>query len=155
MYFIVNHFTIFFPDDDENCPVKSFVKYQRHLNPKCHALFQRPKKIIPGARGEPWYDAAPLGPNTLGSMMQTLSKAAGLSRIYTDHSLRATTVHILDENDVPSKFTCHMLCILNTINYIHFYVISLFFFQKNCIVLFISDNPEIICSLLQLDTSKQ
>jgi hypothetical protein len=35
--------------------------------------------------------------------MSEFSKVAGLSKLYTNHSGRATTVHVLDEDDVPSR----------------------------------------------------
>ena len=77
------------------CPVKSFMKYKEHLNSKCDRLFQRPnKKFSPNCAR--WYDNAPLGHNSLGEMMPNISQKAGLSRRYTNHSLHATSVHLLD-----------------------------------------------------------
>jgi hypothetical protein len=38
----------------------------------------------------------PMGHNTIGNMMPNLSEKAGLSRRYTNHSLRTTSVHVLD-----------------------------------------------------------
>lgn len=35
--------------------------------------------------------------------MTDISKAAGLSQLYTNHSCRATTVHLLDEAQIPSR----------------------------------------------------
>jgi hypothetical protein len=43
-----------------------------------------------------WYDNAPLDQNSLGEMMPNISQKAGLSRRYTNYSLRATSVHLLD-----------------------------------------------------------
>ena len=43
-----------------------------------------------------WYDSAPMGHNTIGNLMSVLSEKAGLSTRYTNHSLRATSVHVLD-----------------------------------------------------------
>lgn len=44
----------------------------------------------------PWYDNAPIGKNTIGDKMKTLSKKSGLSKVYTNHCLRATCVTTLD-----------------------------------------------------------
>lgn len=43
-----------------------------------------------------WYESDPMGHNTIGNMMSNLSEKAGLSRRYTNHSLRTTSVHVLD-----------------------------------------------------------
>lgn len=79
--------------DDEMCPVKSFMKYKRALNPKCNRLFQRPSRNPTSLQ---WYDAIPMGHNSIGDMMPKMSESAGLSKRYTNHSLRATAVHLLD-----------------------------------------------------------
>ncbi|VDH93435.1 Hypothetical predicted protein, partial [Mytilus galloprovincialis] len=84
----------------DRCPVRSFVKYIRRLNPKCNKLFQQPKLT---AKDGIHYDNIPLGHNKLGIYMNEISKAANLSREYTNHSCRATTVHILDEAQIPSR----------------------------------------------------
>ena len=54
---------------------------------------------------DPWhagYDKQMVGTNTLGSKMKALSKHAQLSREYTNHSIRATSVTILDLKHVMS-----------------------------------------------------
>ncbi|CAC5364615.1 unnamed protein product [Mytilus coruscus] len=43
------------------------------------------------------------GHNRLGQFMNEISKMASLSQVYTNHSCRATTVHLLDEVDIPSR----------------------------------------------------
>ncbi|XP_069138812.1 uncharacterized protein KIAA1958-like [Argopecten irradians] len=78
---------------DPMCPVKTFMKYKQHLNSKCDRLFQRPSKK---ENALSWYDNMALGHNTIGSMMKNISTKAGLSRTYSNHSLRATLVHLLD-----------------------------------------------------------
>ena len=45
----------------------------------------------------------PLGHNTVGTMMSKISEKAGLSRKYTNHSLRATAVNILDKAQFTSR----------------------------------------------------
>lgn len=65
--------------DDEMCPVKSYMKYKRALNPKCNRLFQRPSR---NSNSLQWYDAIPLGHNSIGNMMPKMSESAGLSEIH-------------------------------------------------------------------------
>ncbi|XP_062599882.1 uncharacterized protein LOC134261458 [Saccostrea cucullata] len=86
--------------DDPLCPVKSFIKYKRHLNPKCDRIFQRPKRNFSSSHY--WYDNVPLGHNTIGNLMAAISQKAGLSQRYTNHSLRATLVHTLDSTGLFS-----------------------------------------------------
>ncbi|KAJ8322050.1 hypothetical protein KUTeg_000521 [Tegillarca granosa] len=43
-----------------------------------------------------WYNNIPLGYNTIGNFMPELLEAAKLSRRNTNHSVRASSVHILD-----------------------------------------------------------
>ena len=78
------------------------MKYKKKLNVKCNRLFQRPSKGT-----TQWYDNCPLGHNTIGAMMPTISISAGLSQRYTNHSLRATTVHVLDKE----QFARHIMSV--------------------------------------------
>lgn len=78
------------------CPVLSFEKYVSRLNPKNEYLFQRPKKAVDES-DEVWYDNMVVGQRTLGDKMKKLSIEAKLSCVYTNHSIRATTITILDE----------------------------------------------------------
>ena len=39
-----------------------------------------------------WYENRPLGVNKLSAMMKEISSAANLSRVYTNHSVRATAI---------------------------------------------------------------
>ena len=71
------------------CPVSSFEKYLQHLNPK--------KRVV-------WYDNMVVGERSLGDMMKQISlKEANLSRIYTNHSIRATAVTILDKSGFEAR----------------------------------------------------
>ena len=76
-------------------PVASFEKYLQHLNPVNEFLFQRPKKTTPDS--DVWYDNMVIGERYLADMMKKISKEADLSKIYSNHSIRATAVTILDK----------------------------------------------------------
>ena len=78
-----------------DCPVKSLKLYISLLNKSAKCFFQRPKMIFTSA-DSCWYNAAPVGKNIIGNMMQKISKEAGLSKIYTNHSIRATVITTLD-----------------------------------------------------------
>ena len=78
------------------CPVLSFEKYVSHLNPKNEFFFQRPKRIVKESDGV-WYDNMVVGQRTLGEKMKKLSSDAELSYTYTNQSIRATAITMLDE----------------------------------------------------------
>ena len=67
--------------------------YLSKLHPDCIWLFQQCRSQAADERQ--WYKNEPLGVNSLGSMMKTIGEAAGLSRQYTNHCVRATTVTVL------------------------------------------------------------
>lgn len=77
----------------DRCPFVSFQKYISLLNKKSEAFFQKPKT---NPTTDTWYDVSLLGKNTLGDKMKTLSSKAKLSRVYTNHCLRATSITLLD-----------------------------------------------------------
>ena len=79
------------------CPVASFEKYLHHLNPKNEFLFQRPKKKVT-ADSDVWYNNMVVGERTLGEMMKQISNQVKLSMDYTNHSIRATAVTILNKS---------------------------------------------------------
>lgn len=81
LYFILS--------DDHMCPVKSFMKYRGHLSESCTNLFQRPNARY-HQTDEKWYNY-PLGKNTIGQIMPSISQKAGLSTRYTNHSLHVTS----------------------------------------------------------------
>jgi len=58
------------------------------LNPECAALFQYPKRNWESS-DKVWYENRPLGISKISTMMKDISSAAGLSRIYTNHSVKA------------------------------------------------------------------
>ena len=80
-----------------NCPVASFEIYLSHLNPLNELLFQRPERNVSTSE-DVWYDNMVVGERTLGEKMKHISREAKLSKCYTNHSIRATAVTILDKS---------------------------------------------------------
>ena len=89
-----------------DCPVASYKKYCEKLNKDNNNLFQTPKQSMP--QSGPWYKKSSVGKNTLGDMMSTISKKAGLSRIYTNHCVRATCIGILDKAGFANREICQV-----------------------------------------------
>ena len=90
----LKHFKLMYATGTDTCPVASLKLYLSKLNKKCEALFQRPLLISPES-AQSWYRCCPLGVNTLSRMMLTISEECGLSKRYTNHSIRATNVGTL------------------------------------------------------------
>ena len=76
--------------------------YLQKLNPRCEALFQYPKRAVT-KEDQVWYDNKPLEVNKLAGMMKEISKLASLSKIYTNHSVRATAITLWSDRQVPSR----------------------------------------------------
>lgn len=72
------------------------------LNNSCNELWQKPKINVQGPEKE-WFVNQVLGKDTLNNAMKNLSAAANLSKIYTNHSIWATVVTVMDENDCPTR----------------------------------------------------
>ena len=89
------------------CPVKSFKMYVSKLNP---ALFQRPKKNSreDAESLDVWYDNQVVGLKTLTTKTKVISVRAGLLRVYTNHSIRAMSVTILDKCGFEA---CHIMSV--------------------------------------------
>ncbi len=80
--------------EENNCPVKSLKLYLSKLNPDNELLFQQPKqKVKPD--DEIWYTSRPVGAKTISGFMSKLSTDAKLSKRYTNHCIRATTITLL------------------------------------------------------------
>ena len=88
-------------ENDPNCPVAAFKKYLSKLSPDIDALWQRPLESFLDA--DETYYKAPLGKNTLGSMMSTISRSCGLSQKYTNHCIRATAITNLDRAGIEAR----------------------------------------------------
>ena len=81
---------------------KAVNLYLSKLNPKSSAFFQYPRRNW--APSNPvWYDNKPLGINKLDSMMKEISQVAQLSRVYTNHSVRATAITLWSNAGVPNR----------------------------------------------------
>ena len=85
-----------------NCPVASFELYLSHLNPLNEFLFQRPKRNVSISENV-WYDNMVIGERTLGEKMKNISREGNLSKCYTNHSIRATAVTILDKSGFEAR----------------------------------------------------
>ena len=75
--------------------------YLSKLNDGCQWMWQRPKAKVTEQNAS-WYVNAPLGKCILGSMLKRICKEAGC-KMYTNHSLRATSISILDRAGHPSR----------------------------------------------------
>jgi hypothetical protein len=95
-----------FATSDETCPVKCVLLYLSKLHPENKSLWQRPKtKFLPSS--PVWYDNMKVGVNKIGTFMKTLSEVASLSKIYTNHSPRATCITILGESFQDTDVATH------------------------------------------------
>lgn len=79
----------------EFCPYSSFVKYLSKRNPACRAFFQRPRDHC-SENDTTWYENKAVGKNLLGTRMQMLSRAAKLSKTYTNHCIGAVSIATLN-----------------------------------------------------------
>lgn len=88
------------------CPVKSFEKFLSKRHPACDAFFQRPMETDPLCEQDPWYHCWGLGLNKMTNMMREISLEANLSKMYTNHSIRATSTALFDiiwSKDFPNE----------------------------------------------------
>ena len=83
-----------------NCPVVSFELYLRH--PLNEFLFQHPRRNASTSE-DVWYHNMVVGERTLGEKMKNISREAKLSKCYTNHSIRATAVTILDKSGFEAR----------------------------------------------------
>ncbi|VDI00558.1 Hypothetical predicted protein [Mytilus galloprovincialis] len=83
--------------DDLNCPANSSDLYLSKLSQKCSAFFQQ---TLVNPRSDCWYAAHPIGKNKLASWMSRISKRADLSKIYTNHCIKATVATVLSRQGV-------------------------------------------------------
>ena len=93
-------------DDSVLDPLLAYEKYLSKLNPENGSLFQKPKKNFIFEQ-DIWYTKEVLGKNTLSGIMKSLSQKAGLSRSYTNHCVRASTVTTLYRAGIDTQQMCH------------------------------------------------
>ena len=60
------------------------------------------EEIIIDPADDIWYENVPVGKNKLGNFLKYLSECIGVSKVYTNHSIRATSVTLLDEVGISS-----------------------------------------------------
>ena len=77
------------------CPVKTFELFLSKLNPALSWLWRRlraTENFSHSQADEVWYCNVPLGKNTLGTFMSSISKELKLSEKYTNHCIGATAL---------------------------------------------------------------
>ena len=85
--------------------ITAYKLFLSKRNPLVSSLFQTPmKNRVP--EDDVWYKNEPMGPSTIGSIMQRISKNARLSHIYTSHCVRASMITILYRGGVQPKEIC-------------------------------------------------
>ena len=84
-------------------PVRAFELYLSKLHPSLNLLWQRPKALDNFSESDVLYCTSPLGKNTLGSLMKTISIDCKLSQEYTNHCIRLIAVSVLDKNNVEAR----------------------------------------------------
>lgn len=84
------------------CPVKTYDLYTSRLDPRQNRLWQQPKTGVTW-NDEIWYTVMPLGKMKIQDLMPTLYTEASLSKRYTNHCIRATTINILGRNFATRK----------------------------------------------------
>ena len=94
-----------YSDGSEKCPVNALKLYLSKLNPGCDALFQRPIRSFHSGmlNNDVWYERSPLGMNQISNMMGKISKEAELSKVYTNHCIRASAITTLNNAGVETR----------------------------------------------------
>ena len=88
---------------NEICPIKSLKLYLSKLSDESDDFFCQPKLNVDTEKDVHWYTKRPIGVSKLGKFMKGISIRLNLSVKYTNHSIRATTVHVLSARGIPSR----------------------------------------------------
>lgn len=88
----------------ERCPVNMFSLYKS----KCPSDFTKPNDPFylqpkKNSKNSVWYNKIPLGVHQLSGVVNKRCKMAGLTKSFTNHSLRASTATILYNNGVVEQ----------------------------------------------------
>ena len=87
----LQHLAHMYKTKEESDAYTALKLYLGKLHRSCEALFQTPKRNWKPTDSI-WYENRPLRVNKLADMMKSISSAAGLSKIYTNHCVRATSI---------------------------------------------------------------
>ena len=80
---------------EKNDGYKALKFYIAKLNDQYDASFQYPRKNSKWNYGyEVWFDVPPIGGNKLDGMMTSINEEVKLSKMYTNHSVRATAISL-------------------------------------------------------------
>ena len=86
--------------------MKAFELYTSRLDDKCNKLWQVPKPFVTWD-DKKWYSGGSqnrgLGKTPLGDFMANLSVNANLQNRYTNHSVRATCITVLDNKGFEAR----------------------------------------------------
>ena len=91
-----------YANGSNSCPITSLKKYLEKRNSDSDHLFQQPRPKVTELDST-WYTSRPVGVRVLNEMMKSISKDANLSRVYTNHSVRATTITLLAHAGVETR----------------------------------------------------
>ena len=81
-----------------------FRFYTSKLHPACHFLWQKPCQGEVFYADTEWYERRRVGHHTLESLMKTLINNASLEcKMYTNHSIRATVIGMLDDKGFEAR----------------------------------------------------
>ena len=77
---------------DPSCPVQSYCIHTDHLNPDNKFLCPLSLKNVDMINDEVWFGKPKNGKNPLAKFMTEVSKNCELSKIYTNHCIRVTSI---------------------------------------------------------------
>jgi len=82
--------------------------YLSKLPTNASTFYMQPMTQLQKLPLKPWYKVTPVGVNPLKGMMAKISDLAGLTSVYTNHSLKVTSASRMFAAGVPEKeFTGH------------------------------------------------